>query len=274
VNASLQALRQGYVRIGEHLRRSVAAYGVLLISLLFSALAYYYVSQNVEAQGRLRLDEIAQLTQQAIERRTKAYLDAMFGARGLFYASRSVTSQEWDNYVGGIEPDKRFEGLQAHSYAERVEPGEREAFSRRAQREGLPSLQPDLVPGGERRVYFPITYVGPLDAANQERLNYDFYTDPAHREAMNQARDTGEPQATKMVDVLTEAPEDHSADLSLRSGFVVYLPIYQKGQPLGTVAERRRASRIHRWFLHKRRATRWDLQGIVRPCHRFRGLRR
>ena len=241
VNASLQALRQGYVRIGEHLRRSVAAYGVLLISLLLTALAYYYVSQNVEAQNHLRFDETAQLTQQAIERRTKAYLDAMFGARGLFYASRSVTREEWDNYVEGIEPDKRYDGLQALGYAERVEPDEREAFSRRAQREDLPSLHPDLVPGGERRVYFPITYVGPLNAANQERLYYDFYADPVHREAMDQARDTGEPQATKMVDVLTEAPPSHSADLALRSGFVVYLPIYQKDQPLGTVAERKRA---------------------------------
>src|ERR671913_1481663 len=218
-----------------------AAYGVLLISLLLTALAYNYVSQNVEAQNHLRFDVTAQLTQQAIERRTEAYLDAMFGARGLFYASESVTRQEWDNYVEGIEPDKRFDGLQALSYAERVDPQEREAFSRRAQREGLPSLHPDLVPGGERRVYFPITYIGPLDAANQERLNYDFYADPVHREAMDQALDTGEPQATKMVDVLTEAPEGHSADLALRSGFVVYLPIYQKGEPLETVGERRRA---------------------------------
>jgi serine phosphatase RsbU (regulator of sigma subunit)/CHASE1-domain containing sensor protein/anti-sigma regulatory factor (Ser/Thr protein kinase) len=241
VNASLRALRRGHVRIGEHLLRSVAAYGVLLISLLLTALAYYYVSQNVKAQNRLRFDETTQLTQQAIERRTKAYLDAMFGARGLFYASRSVTRQEWDNYVEGIEPDKRYDGLQALSYAERVEPDERAAFARRAQREGLPPLRPDLVPGGERRVYFPITYIGPLDAANQERLYYDFYADPVHREAMDQARDTGEPQATKMVDVLTEAPPSHSADLALKSGFVVYLPIYRKGEPLGTVAERRRA---------------------------------
>jgi serine phosphatase RsbU (regulator of sigma subunit)/CHASE1-domain containing sensor protein/anti-sigma regulatory factor (Ser/Thr protein kinase) len=243
VNASLRALRRGYVRIGEHLRRSVAAYVVLLISLLLTALVYNYVRQNVEAQNRLRFDEATQATQEAIERRTKAYLDAMFGARGLFYASESVTRQEWDNYVEGIEPDKRYDGLQALSYAERVNPQEREAFSRRAQTEGLPSLQPDLVPGGERRMYFPITYIGPLDAANQERLNYDFYADPVHREAMDQARDTGEPQATKMVDVLTEAPEDHSADLALRSGFVVYLPIYQEGEPLETVAERRNALR-------------------------------
>src|SRR4029453_7024773 len=148
----------------------------------------------------------------------------MFGARGLFYASRSVTREEWDNYVEGIEPDKRYDGLQALGYAERVEQGERAAFSRRAQRDDLPSLHPDLVPGGERRVYFPITYIGPLNAANQERLYYDFYPHPGHREARDQAGATGAQQATKMVDVLTEAPPSHSADLALRSGFVVSLP--------------------------------------------------
>src|SRR3712207_3656884 len=72
-------------------------------------------------------------------------------------------------------------------------------------------------------------------------LNYDFYADPAHRAAMDQARDAGEPRATKTVYVLTEAPRSHNADLALRRCFVVYLPIYQKGEPLGTVAARRRA---------------------------------
>jgi serine phosphatase RsbU (regulator of sigma subunit)/CHASE1-domain containing sensor protein len=241
VNASLQALRSWFVRIGHHLRRGGAAYGVLLISLLLTTLAYYYVRHNVEAQNRLRFDEATQAIQEAIERRTEAYLDAMFGARGLFYASESVDRAEWHDYVDGIEPSSRFEGLQALSYAERVEPEQREAFVRRARDEGLPSLHPDLDAGGERPTYFPITYTGPLDAANQERLNYDFYAEAVHREAMDRAWDSGSPRATKMVYVLSEAPAGHNADLALRPGFAVYLPIYQKGEPLGTVAERRRA---------------------------------
>ena len=241
MNASLQALRSWFVRIGHHLRRGGAAYGVLLISLLLTTLAYYYVRHNVEAQNRLRFDETTQAVQEAIERRTEAYLEAMLGARGLFHASRSVTREEWHNYVEVIESNQRFEGLQALSYAERVEPEQREAFVRRARDEGLPSLHPDLDAGGERPTYFPITYTGPLDAANQERLNYDFYAEAVHREAMDRARDSGSPRATKMVYVLSEAPAGHNADLALRPGFAVYLPIYQKGEPLGTVAERRRA---------------------------------
>ncbi len=214
---------------------------MLLIALLLTVLGWHYVRQNVEAQARARFDDITRATQEAIERRTKAYLDAMFGARGLFYASDAVTREEWHNYVEGIEPNKRFEGLQAISYAEYLTPEEREEFVRRAREEGLPELRPDLVPGGERPAYYPITYTGPLDKANRSRVNQDVYADPAHRSVMDAARDSGSPRATGTVNVLTEPSPNSSADLALRPGFVVYLPIYQKGEPLGTVAERRRA---------------------------------
>jgi PAS domain S-box-containing protein len=237
----MKALRWGLDHLRQHLRYGGAAYGVLLISLFLTALAYYYVSQNVEVQTRARFDDTTQVIQEVIERRTRAYLDAMFGARGLFYASESVTRGEWDNYVEGIEPNKRFEGLQALSYAERVEPGEKKIYVRRAREEDLPAQQPDLIPGGVRSTYFPITYTGPLDDANESRLNYDFYAEAVHREAMDLARDTGEPRATRKVYVLTEATPNSGADLALQPGFVVYLPIYQKGEPLGTVVERRRA---------------------------------
>ena len=241
MNAAQEALRGGFARIGRHLRHGAVAYGVLLISLLLTALAWYYVRQNVEAQSRVRFDETVRATQQAIERRTKADLDAMFGARGLFYASEAVDGAEWHDYVQGIEPGSRFEGLQALSYAEYVKPEEREAFARRAREEGLPQMRPDLDPGGERSAYFPITFVGPLDEANKSMLNHDFYAEAAHRGIMDLARDTGSPRATRMVYVLTEAPPGSNADLALRTGFVVYLPVYEEGEPRGTVDERRGA---------------------------------
>ena len=237
----MKALRWGLDHLRKHLRYGGAAYGVLLISLFLTALAYYYVSQTVEAQTRARFDDTTRAIQEAIEGRTRAYLDAMYGARGLFCASESVTRGEWDTYVQGIEPDKRFKGLQALSYAQRVEPEGREVYERRALQEDLPALQPDFIPGGERSTYFPITYTGPLDAANESRLNYDFYAEAAHREAMDRARDTGEPRATRIVYVLTEALPSSGTDLALQPGFVVYLPIYQAGESLGTVVERRRA---------------------------------
>jgi serine phosphatase RsbU (regulator of sigma subunit)/CHASE1-domain containing sensor protein/anti-sigma regulatory factor (Ser/Thr protein kinase) len=242
-DVGLAALRSGFIRLGRYLRRLTAAYGVLLIALLLTVIAWYYVRQVVEVQNHARFEESTLATQEALERRTKAYLDAMFGARGLFNASESVTREEWDNYVAGIDPAGRFEGLQALGYAQRVDPEQREYFMRRSQDEGLPAMRPDLNPGGERSVYFPLTRTGPLGKANQSMLNYDIYTEDVHKQTMDLARDSGEPRATKMVYVLGEAPRNSTADLALQKGFVVYLPIYQEGEPQGSVTERRRALR-------------------------------
>ena len=242
-DVGLAALRSGFIRLGRYLRRGTAAYGVLLIALLLTVIAWYYVRQTVEVQNRARFADSTQATQEALERRTKAYLDAMFGARGLYYASDSVTRKDWSDYVKGIEPAGRFEGLQALGVAQLVDPEQRESFMRRSQDEGLPELRPDLNPGGERSMYFPLTRTGPLSEANQSMLNYDFYAEDVHRETMDLARDSGEPRATKMVYVLSDAPPNSTADLALRPGFVVYLPIYQEGEPLGSVDDRRRALR-------------------------------
>jgi serine phosphatase RsbU (regulator of sigma subunit)/CHASE1-domain containing sensor protein/anti-sigma regulatory factor (Ser/Thr protein kinase) len=242
-DVGLAALRSGFIRLGRYLRRGTAAYGVLLIALLLTVIAWYYVRQVVEVQNRARFADSTQATQEALERRTKAYLDAMFGARGLYYASDSVSRKDWSDYVKGIEPAGRFEGLQALGVAQLVDPEQRESFMRRSQDEGLPELRPDLNLGGERSMYFPLTRTGPLSEANQSMLNYDFYAEDVHRETMDLARDSGEPRATKMVYVLSKAPPNSTADLALRPGFVVYLPIYQEGEPRGSVGDRRRALR-------------------------------
>jgi CHASE1-domain containing sensor protein len=112
-------------RLLRHLRLAVAAYGVLLISLLLAGLAWYYVRQTVEAQDQVRFDETIQATQAAVDRRTDAYLDALFGARGVFLASKAVERQEWESYVEGIETKSRLEGLQALGFARYVRPEER-----------------------------------------------------------------------------------------------------------------------------------------------------
>ena len=216
---------------------------MLLISLLLTVLAWYYVRHTVEEQNSVRFDETVRATQSAVGRRTDDYLDAMFGARGLILASEAVDPQEWEEYVRGVEPGERLGGLQALAFAERVEPSGREDFARRMRRDGLPGLQPDLDPGGEREVYFPISLTAPADEANREMFGRDEYPYAVYRKAMKEARDTGSPQATETTYVLTENPEGADVGLARVQGFMVYLPVYEVGEPVGTRAERRRALR-------------------------------
>jgi signal transduction histidine kinase len=248
LNAGWKALRSGFPRLGRHLRRGAAAYGVLLIALFLTILAFYYVRQNVEAEARTRFEETTQATKAAIYRREKGNLDAMFGARGLLLGSDPIEQSEWDAYVKSIEPRTRLEGLQSLGFATYVRPGERDAYFREAHEDGVPDLWPE--PGDERSAYFPLKFVAPSSEANRKMFGYDTYSDPAHRYVMDRARDTASPQATGMDYVLTDAPSHSDADLALRKGFVVYLPVYQedlpayqKGEPRGSIAERRRTLR-------------------------------
>ena len=249
MNAGRTALWSGLARVGRHLRRGAAAYAVLMLSLLLTALAsWYYVRQSVEAQNRARFDETTQATKAAIYRRVKANLDAMFGARGLLLVDDSVDQDDWDGYVSSIEPKNRLEGLQSLGFAKYVRPEEREAFSQEIRKGDVRDLWPE--PDGERSAYFPLEFVAPLDEFNRRWIAYDAYSDPAHRSVMDRARDTGTPQATRLDYVLTEASSHSGTDLALRKGYVVYLPVYeedlpayQKGEPERLVAERRRTLR-------------------------------
>ncbi|HEX5851317.1 MAG TPA: CHASE domain-containing protein [Rubrobacter sp.] len=228
-------------RVFRHVRIAATAYAVLLLALLLTGLAWYYVRATVKEQNNVRFDETVQATRAAVDRRTDAYLDALFGARGVFLASNAVERGEWESYVNGIETKTRLEGLQALGFARYISPEEQEDFERRAREQGQPEMRPDLDPGGERSAYFPLTLVAPLDRANLNLINHDYYTDPAHRTAMDQARDSGSPRATRLVYVLTEPPARSSADLAFGPGFAVYLPVYDESRPTDTRAERRRA---------------------------------
>jgi signal transduction histidine kinase len=243
------ALRSGLARLGRHLRRGAAAYAVLTLSLLLTALAsWYYARQSVEAQNRARFDETTRATKAAIYRRVSANLDAMFGARGLLLVSDSVEQDEWDGYVQSLETKDRLEGLQSLGFAKYVRPEESEVISREDSEAGAQDPWPE--PDGERSAYFPLKFVAPSNEANRRMVNHDLYSDPAHRSVLARARDTGSPQATGLEYVLTEAPSQSGTDLTKRKGYVVYLPVYQedlptyqKDEPEGLVAKRRRTLR-------------------------------
>ncbi len=228
-------------RVLKHLRNAALAYMVLVLALIVTFLAHYYVRETVEESRSDRFDEEVLATQEAIDRRMDSYVDAMRSARGLFYASDSVAAEEWRNYASGINLEDRYKGMQVLGYAKRVRPAERSAFE-----DELSSMfqeagrqDPTLRPAGERSAYFPMTFVEPLDDVNRRLLGYDMYSEPAHGIAMSQARDTGEPRSTGKVYLFSEASPGSRADFALKPGFMVYLPIYGEGEPTGTVVERR-----------------------------------
>ena len=237
------ALLSGLARFGRHLRRGAVPYGVLVVALMLTLLAYHYVRQNVKTEERDRFNGATQAVKTVIYRRVSRYLDAMLGARGLFSGGTPVERDEWEGYVRALDPQTSFrlDGFQSLGFAKYVGPEEAEAFSREARRDGGRGLWPE--PDAGRAAYFPMQFVAPSNRANRTMIGYDAYADPDHRAVMQKARDTDTPQATKMDYVLTQAPPGSENDLALAKALVVYLPVYAQNEPVETVAQRRRALR-------------------------------
>ena len=230
----LAALKRSRRFAREQLGRTAVAYAVLAAALLLTGLAYYYVRHNAQQEERARFEEITQATQRAVDRRMDTYIDSTLDGRGLFAASEFVTRDEWREYVDASGLMRRYPGLQAIAYSERVPLEEREAYVRRIREEGFRSFE--LRPSGERYEYFPLTYVAPFEEANRPLFGYDFYSDRVNRDAMEQARDTGLPRASGRVDL-------EKIGVSREAGFLVYTPVYRDGAPQETTDGRRRALR-------------------------------
>jgi signal transduction histidine kinase len=227
VKSGLKALERLRGSVHEGLDRTAVAYVVLGVALLLTGLAFLYVRHNVEAREHERFEEITLSTERAVDRRMQTYIDAMLDGRGLFAASESVTREEWNDYVAGSDLERRYPGIQAIAYAERVPLEEREAHERRVRGEGFPSYT--LRPAGERYEYFPLVYVAPSKGDNRSLFGYDFYSGRVNRDAMEQARDTKLPRASGKLE---------GAGMS---GFLVYTPVYREGAPQATTDERREA---------------------------------
>ncbi|HET7481049.1 MAG TPA: CHASE domain-containing protein [Rubrobacteraceae bacterium] len=209
--------------VRDHLRRTAAAYGVLVVALLLTVLAALYVKQNVEARENARFDETTSGVQRALDRRMDTYVDAMLEGRGLFAASNSVTREEWSRYVAASDLQRRYPGIRAMGYAPRVTLEGRDKHVSRLRGEGFPDYE--LRPAGERYEYFPITYVEPFEGANRALFGRDLYAERVSRAAMEQARDTGLPRASGKIDLPSKKGSGGGP------GFVVYTPVYKNGAP-------------------------------------------
>ncbi|HKA19768.1 MAG TPA: CHASE domain-containing protein [Blastocatellia bacterium] len=92
------------------------------------------------------------------------------------------------------------------------------------------SPQGQLVRAARRAEYIPVYYLESVRGIGRA-LGFDAASDPTRREALNRARDTGQPTATDPLTLIQ--------DIKHEGGFVVFLPIYKPGLPHNSLQERR-----------------------------------
>ncbi|HSV47074.1 MAG TPA: ATP-binding protein, partial [Ramlibacter sp.] len=94
-------------------------------------------------------------------------------------------------------------------------------------------------PAGARAAYAPLVYIEPFDWRNLRVFGYDMLADPALRQTLETARDTGLPAVSGKVKL-----EQETGD-AVQHGFVMCLPVFGNGAAIGSAAERRAALAGH-----------------------------
>jgi signal transduction histidine kinase/ActR/RegA family two-component response regulator len=210
-----------------------SAYLVLALSLLLTGTVSWYARTTAETQDRLRFQNLVQKNEAILRNRMETYIALLQGAAGLFQASDNVSREELRTFVDGLDLRRRYPGIQGIGFGLRVQAEWKDPVVAEMRRNGEAKFR--IWPDSPRDDLFPIIYLEPLDRRNRAALGFDMFTNPARRAAMEQARDTGEPSATGRI-LLEQEIDPHK-----QAGFLIYLPVYKKGRPTGTMEERRAA---------------------------------
>ena len=205
---------------------------VLLGSLLITAVSVAAIVTRGQARERARFERNAEDLRQQTMLHMATYIALLRGAAGYFASNPECTAEDFRAYVGSLNLRKAYPGIQGIGLTRRIAPGEVAAFERRMRAQGMPNFK--VLPDTPRDEYFVLTYLEPRDQRNLAMMGFDMSTAPLRREAMERARDTGEPALSGEIRIVQEIegpPEE---------GFLLIAPVYSFGPPPTTVAERRR----------------------------------
>ena len=211
------------------------ALGVLALALTATVGVYSVCQQFVEREARLRFDNDSRSVEQQIAVRVRLYTDVLVTMRALFGEDDHVTRAEFHDFVAGLDLPGRYPGFQTLNYAVYLRPADVDAFvaaQRKDEALRQAGIDFSIHPPGIRDSYDVLTYLEPL-AANREAVGLDMDALPRRRAAMRALRDTGEAVSSGRLIV-----DDRGARFV---GLAMRMPVYLRGMPLATEAQRRRA---------------------------------
>ena len=215
--------------------RGILPYLILLLGFCFTLLVYYYFSKLTVEQDRSRFERSVQEIQDKVRLRIATSIALLRAATGLFAASDFVDAHEFARFVKQIELDKNYQGVLGIGYAIHIRDVDKQEVLAALKREGITNFE-IRTKDAPRSEYNAILYLEPGKDANQKAIGFDMSSENVRREAMEAARDSGNPTASAKVELIQEQFLEGN-----QKGFLIYAPVYRKGAEIDTVEQRRRA---------------------------------
>lgn len=209
------------------------AWLVLAVSVLLTIWAWRYSELHFEQLARERFLLLAESGKEVLAERMEDYEQVLRGGAALFAAYGEVGREQWRAYIAGLELDKYLPGILGTGFSLMIPPDALAAHEEAIRAEGFPDYS--VHPPGDGDSISSIVYLEPFTGRNLRAFGFDMYTDPARREAMERARDTGLPALSGKVILVQETRA------GTQPGFLMYMPVYRNGMRTDTVEARRSA---------------------------------
>ena len=201
------------------------------ITLAFTIGLCVHERNNEQARLRAVFDANARQAAGRIEQRIANYEQMLRGVQGLLSADQAIDRLAFESYVDTVMAGPDAAGLQSVAFSSLVLPQEMADFVGHQRMTGHSDYH--VRPEGARDMYAPIALVAPDSVANRQVLGFDSLSDGTRRAAMLQARDSGNATLTALVQLRVDAGPE------LKPGCLIYLPVYRRGAPVNSVADRR-----------------------------------
>ena len=203
---------------------------LFLLGILFTAFAAFYVARTANSKDKIQFENSVDRMQRRIQDSTQTYTAILLAGGGFFAGSEYVSPREFRSFINTLQLRKRYPSAQGVGYVMRIAASQKDQLFTQIR---LENPQFTLYPDSQRSEYYPIVYLEPRDKRNDAAIGYDMFTESVRREAMETARDTGQPAASGRVILVQET------ETVKQAGFLIYVPLYAKGQQPTTVQERR-----------------------------------
>jgi len=163
-----------------------------------------------------------------------SHLLIMKSIRSFYASSQKVERSGFQAFVTPLLQHRS--NIQAFAWIPRVHYSERDAYEAAARQDGYTDFQISerqalghMIRASRREEYFPVFFVEPYKG-NEAALGFDLASSLVRLEALVRARDTGRMAATARLTLVQETGRQF--------GLLIFLPVYRRGAPTGTMEER------------------------------------
>jgi diguanylate cyclase (GGDEF)-like protein len=216
-------------------RKIWLASALLITGLVLTGATALYEKKGVESIARKEFDFACNEIKSRIVTRSEQHAQILRSGSAFFEINENITREQWHNFITRQNIELVLPGIQGIGYAIIIPPDQLALHERKIRNEGFPQYA--VKPTGTREIYTSIIYIEPFSERNLRAFGYDMFSEPIRRKAMEHARDFDEATLSGKIKLVQET------DKEIQAGTLMYVPVYERGLPVKTIEERRRAIR-------------------------------